>query len=177
MVEADRAIKLWRSLDEMGWEPGGNTEPWTINVLCAFARILKPLIVLESGVYRGYTTRALLTALRENTTYYAVDVNENYLDALPDDPRLHKWSGDILDFLQSDDVPSFDLAFLDDDHHEDHVREEVKRLRLLMEPGGLIFIHDVVGPFGLWRVVEENDGFILDLPILNVAGGLGVIQC
>ena len=70
----------------------------------------------------------------------------------------------------------FDFAFLDDDHTASHVDREIELLKPRMKKGGLICVHDVMGPFGLGGVVSKYHGFNLDLPKIHAGGGLGIIQ-
>ena len=67
------------------------------------------------------------------------------------------------------------FVFLDDDHDAAHVREEIRLAKKLLRPGGIICVHDVVGPFGLGDVVREAGGIVVDTPRFHAAGGLGII--
>lgn len=149
----------------------GSTEPWTVSVLCSLVRVTKPKRLLELGTYKGLTTRELAKAMPPDATLTTVDLKAQHGGF--DDPRVTFVEADALAYIGECPVPDF--VFVDDDHSYDHVAAEVGLLSYVMD-AGLIVLHDVVGPFGLDRIVREHGGFIIEQPLLHVAGGLGVIE-
>lgn len=146
----------------------GSTEPWAVSVLCALARLGRPAKILELGTFEAKTT-AKLAEIAAVTT---VDVEKRW-SSLPHGAVFCE--SDAIHFLQSTGA-IYDFVFVDDDHEAGHVRTEVELLLGgIVRGGGLIVLHDVIGPFGLDRIVYDHDGFIIELPLLHVAGGLGVI--
>ena len=164
----------------------GSCEPWTVNVLTALIQAKKPRYLLETGTFEAMTTERLHFAAPEGSHLISLEIDEK---------RWKKTSQHCIEFvgvtvlhtgaityLQSYTGPLFDFVFLDDDHDAEHVAAELDLLynhatgRGLMRPNGLICVHDVFGPFGLGAVVVARHGFLLDLPKLHAAGGLGLIQ-
>lgn len=149
----------------------GSTEPWTVSVLESLVRIVRPGRLLELGTFEARTTRSLAPLVPHVTT---VDIERRFEGGLP----KNVWfvQADALEFLRRTPDGAFSFAFVDDDHGLEHVRAEVAELRRVVIPGGFIVLHDVIGPFGLEEVVRENDGWIVELPLLHAAGGLGIIR-
>lgn len=166
----------------------GSTEPWTVNVLAALvnATTRGPQHILETGTFEAKTTVRLHFASAEGSTLVSLELDEERWEKASakclDLEGVTILNVDALDFLSSYNGPPFNFVFLDDDHTAEHVAQELDLLYNhatgggLMAPGGLICVHDVVGPFGLGAVVVARHGFLLDLPKLHVAGGLGLIQ-
>lgn len=171
---------------------GGSTEPWTMQVVAALATAADASSVLEIGTYEGYGSAWLMHALASlpsssaGRTFTGLEIDETraaqtrsrlstlYL------PRHIDWrilTTSSLDFLTSPG-PRYDFVWLDGDHDRNVVEKELEALinggRCL--PGGIICVHDVIGPFGLRSLVEEAGGYVLSFPKLHVAGGLGIIQ-
>ena len=80
----------------------------------------------------------------------------------------------VLPLLKEESVG---FAWVDDCHEAPHVAEELRLLKPKMVSGGLICMHDVSGPLGLDTVCRAFGGYVLYLPRLGPAGGLGLIQC
>lgn len=149
---------------------GGSTEPWAASVVAALARVSRATRILELGTYEARTTAGLVEIAPVTT----VDIEQRW-ENLPEGARFIK--SDAVEFLKGCAMGSFDFVFVDDDHSQAHVEEELKLLYGdIVAPGGLIVLHDVIGPFGLEELVTSRGGFVIELPLLHVAGGLGVIQ-
>jgi predicted O-methyltransferase YrrM len=88
---------------------------------------------------------------------------------------IHIIQDDALHFLKETDDDSYDFIFLDDDHEFAHVRDEVHEAKRVLRPGGILAMHDVIGPFALMYCIPEG-GIALDLPRLHSNGGLGIWQ-
>lgn len=154
----------------------GSTEPWTVSVLQALIRLRRPKRLLELGTFEGRTTIAMSAVMPRDATLCTVDIEDHWID-LQIDARTQRYTQDALDFLDSSCDGDHDFVFVDDDHTFAHVKEEVDLLMGgIVSSGGLIVLHDVIGPFGLDEIVRERGGFIIDLPLLHAAGGLGIIE-
>lgn len=165
----------------------GSTEPWTVDVLAALIRAKQPKTLLETGTYLGMTTVALAEAMPGDAAFWTVEQDANRFDhPIPAllAANVSRVQADALTFLRGWPGPKFDFVFLDDDHGAVHVAAEIDTLvdwtkspsEWLVAPRALIAVHDVLGPFHLGAVVAARKGFILDLPLLHKAGGLGLIQ-
>ena len=155
----------------------GSTEPWAVSVLEALVRLRRPMNLLELGTFEGRTTRALASVMPEHARLWTVDITRRHEGF--DDRRITYTEAGAIEWLIHDAPEgAIDFAFVDDDHSLGHVAQEVAILREhVMAPRGLIVLHDVIGPFGLDEIVKAHDGFIVELPLLHAAGGLGIIQC
>jgi len=172
---------------EEAWKEGkylsGSTEPWTQQLIAALAKSIEATRILETGTFLGYTTLWLAVALKKQLGEdgFILSIENDKARARKAEDLLRKFKptfviqADIIDFLQ-DTIQTYDFAFLDDNHEAGHVDKEIELLKPKMKKGGLICVHDVMGPFGLSGVVTKHHGFNLDLPKLHVGGGLGVIQ-
>ena len=167
----------------------GATEPWVQNLLVALLHSLQRESpnVLELGGFQGHTSLVLAQAMTAGT----LTIAEYDPDALD---RAHMITQRLVDariakpviwrVLQSDALlvighcanESLDFVFVDDDHTETHVTEELNALIPNMRADGMICFHDVYGSCELHRVVERAGGYCLKLPMLGPAGGLGILQ-
>lgn len=155
---------------------GGSTEPWAASVIQALIRLSRPRRLLELGTFEGRTTKAITEAMPADAFLSTVDISDRrVIDALP---RSMFYEIDAIEFLKTSAPDDYDFVFVDDDHTIDHVRQEVELLidGGLVSKGGLVVLHDVIGPFGLDSIIYERGGFIIDLPLFHAAGGLGVIE-
>ena len=160
----------------------GSCEPWTVNILTAFVHATKPRYLLETGTFEAKTTVRLHFAAPAGSSLTSLEIDKNRWEKASAewvDLPINFINIDAIDYLSTYTGPHFDFVFLDDDHDAQHVAAELDLLlsRKLVSPGGLICVHDVFGPFGLGAVVVARHGFLLDLPKLHAAGGLGLIQC
>lgn len=190
--EGDRlALAAWDGL-KFAHQPG-STEPWISRLVADFVLASGARNVLETGGYLGDTSVLLLDALMRlgsgRLTVCEIDLERchhisNRLVLTPEQRASRLSSeivvGDVLDFLRRT-RDTFDLCWLDDSHDEAHVREEMALLYPRMRSGGLILLHDVVGMCPgnteeLGRTVEKWGGYVLKLPRLGPAGGLGIVQ-
>lgn len=170
---------------------GGSTEPWTLQAVAALLIANDAVSVLEVGTYEGYGSAWLMHALaslslaHRNFTGLEIDPlraaqTRSRLSTL-DLPQHIDWRVETtssLDFLSDPRCPTYDFVWLDGDHNKVAVEKE---LALLidggrMNPKGIICMHDVTGRFDLGPLCRAAGGYVLDLPKLHVAGGLGIIQ-
>jgi predicted O-methyltransferase YrrM len=167
----------------------GSTEPWTVEVLCALIRAKMPYTLVETGTFEGKTTRRFMEAMtsyapRHGAHLWTVEGDKDRAEAasamltatmLPQGTAAQLVHADALAFLESVSAPMLDFVFLDDDHDAAHVRRELDVVLPKMRPGGIVAMHDVVGPFGLDRVCKSFGGIVLEFERLHIAGGLGLI--
>lgn len=167
----------------------GSTEPWTADLIAALVRATKPANLVETGTFRGLTTKALLDAMstyagEHGSVIRTIDNDADrcrraadWLGSLPfaQGVGYEILCGDALAFLRELPEGSIDFLFLDDTHEASHVHQEVVAGLRALRPRGLMVLHDVIGPYGLDTVVKQYSGVCLDLPRLHVAGGLGLI--
>lgn len=167
----------------------GSTEAYVSALVASLIVALGARTVLETGAFEGATSEFILGALEAlgGGTFVMCEIDAARADALrqrfssplaPVEPVI--WSGDVLAYLRTT-TTMFDVMWLDDDHNERHVRQEIEAMLPRLNPGGLLLLHDVVGqipgnqhPLGF--LVQEFGGSVLDLPRMGPAGGLGLIQ-
>jgi predicted O-methyltransferase YrrM len=186
---AHRAAYPVSSLREE-WDLGnyltGCTEPWIVEVLAALMKASNAKTILECGGYLGTTSAWLALTLQQmggGTLHIAEWEAER---ALACDKRLSElslhdvtwrvWHDDVFNVIAAQPDESIDFAWVDDNHTQFHVDQELTILIPKMRRGGLITGHDVWGTTDLQEVFAKHGGYSLDLPRLGVAGGLGVLQ-
>jgi predicted O-methyltransferase YrrM len=165
----------------------GDTEPWCSRLVADLVVASGARSVLETGGFRGTTSLWLADALVRlgGGRLWVCEIDPVRASVIQDRLRAMRvrckklessiWAGDVMEFLRQTEG-GFDVAFVDDDHSERHVREELQLLYPKMRRGGLIVLHDVWGSCDLQKVCAEFGGYSLDLPRLGPAGGLGLIQ-
>lgn len=170
----------------LGAYKSGSTEPWATAVIASVIRAKKPSIVIETGTFEGLGTLVLLEAMNTYaperlSRLYTVEMDGSRLDAAWEKFTPYAGAvdiqgvrGDALLFLQTFGGQA-DVIFLDDDHTQGHVAEEIAAALKILRPGGVVFVHDVVGVFGLGEIVRGFGGVVLDLPRLHLSGGLGIL--
>jgi predicted O-methyltransferase YrrM len=177
-------------IDPLEVYKAGSCEPWTVEVLCALVRARMPHILIETGTFEGRTTLKLTEAMasyaqRHGSHLFTVECDKARADAfipqlrqtlMPAGAAAELVHAEALAFFQSITSPMLDFVFLDDDHDPGHVRHELDVVMPLMRPGGIVAMHDVVGPFGLDRVCKSFGGVVLEFERLHIAGGLGIIS-
>lgn len=189
-----REMKEWdwrQSSAVLSWYQHGATEPWTAAVVRELTRAKlwdgpRNCRVLETGTFKGTTTRELMEAMTGivGAELYSVEMDDQRrVEALawlgPWKPRtltLHLMNGDALSRIREFPDAWFDVAWVDDDHVYDHVFQEIDNLIPRMKPGGIIMMHDVMGVFKLNQVVDYFGGISLDIPRMHAGGGIGLIQ-
>lgn len=138
-------------------------------------------LILEVGVYKGRSTRALLDNC--NGTVYAVDplkgpyYNDNYsrtelvLDGSEYDEFIQNtkdcnnlifYRGKLSDFIKTNNVPKFDMIFIDGDHHYEYVFNDIYQSLKLIKSGGLLCGHDYTQDQwpGVKKAVDECLGSV-----------------
>ena len=110
----------------------------------AFARILKPNIIVETGVDKGLGSLILCAALLRNQaegysgTYFGTDINSNagFLFCDPYKTVGRILYGDSIKSLNS--IPRIDLFINDSDHSADYERREYEAIAAKLSPKAII---------------------------------------
>jgi len=110
----------------------------------AFVRMLKPRVVVETGVDKGLGSVVLCAALMRNQAegfpgqYFGTDINPDagFLLAEPYNRVGKILYGDSIQSLQS--ILSIDLFVNDSDHSAQYERQEYETIASKLSPGGLI---------------------------------------
>lgn len=181
--EIGRAVNIADG-NSWGVNPGDRRALWH------FAFWMRPKRVLEIGTNVGASTCHLAAAYKRYgngggseypiTTVDIVDVNDGIdgywrkyglersprgaLSELGCDALVKFVVGDSVEFMNSD-AQTYDLIFLDGDHSAFKVYEEVSTALRLLNPSGLILLHDYFpNNRALW-----NDGAVVPGPHLAVS--------
>lgn len=186
-AEAERLVQAAGMPHSLG--EAGNTEPHITALVVALLKASGFRTVLETGAFQGSTSLALLEALDDlgGGVLTVCELDPDRADFV--DRRLREandlltsevhWAvraEDALTVIRGLADQSLGVAWIDDDHQQAHVAEEIEALLPKMLPGGLLLFHDVHGVCDLKVVVEGYGGYALDFPRFGPAGGLGVIQ-
>ena len=170
----------------------GGVNPGDRRALFYLVTALRPRFVLEVGTHIGASTLYIAQALKTTgieatvTTVDVVDVNaangpwqqvgvprspESNAQILGCRDRINFRAQSSLAFMH-ETTQRFDLIFLDGDHSANAVYQEVSAGLRLLNPGGVILLHDyypdarqmypdgtiIFGPFqALTRIGREND--------------------
>ena len=104
----------------------------------------------EIGASMGQSTDWLLR-FKDVSAYSIIDpcLDADLISKYADDPRVKVHKGNSLDVLPNI-REVYDCILIDGDHNWYTVYNELRliRLRGLLSPGGMIFLHDVGWPFG-----------------------------
>lgn len=127
------------------------------NVLYTIVKINKPQIIIETGVFWGYSSAHILQALNENNNgfLYSIDLTPERLSkygyksgvVVPEDLK-NKWklligkSENILPQLL-DDLEKIDIFIHDSLHTYEHMLFEYQTAYPYLNEGGLLISHDV----------------------------------
>jgi predicted O-methyltransferase YrrM len=164
----------------------GATEPWTVHLMQAYIVAAEPKVVIETGSFSGETTIALgeaLASVEGIALLYTVEADAarsaHVKQLMENRPFIgvgvNVVHSDALEFLRSVPAESVDMIFLDDDHKQPHVRQELLEARRILRPGGVCFVHDVMAVFNLAPAIREFGGVCLSLRRWHPSGGLGII--
>jgi methyltransferase family protein len=128
----------------------------------AFARILKPRVVVETGVDKGLGSVVLCAALMRNQAegfpgqYFGTDINPDagFLLAEPYNSVGRILYGDSIQSLQN--IPSIDFFVNDSDHSSEYERREYETIASKLSEDGVILgdnchCNDVLADFSAKR--------------------------
>lgn len=155
------------------WDTGGWHNPIVDNQLdyasvelevgrffYAFVLLTQPRTILETGVYKGYSTCNMASALRLLN-------NEGHIYCIDPMQTCHLWentelegmiswipklSQESLDILKD---KKFDLLVLDSDHSYDTVMWELMNFEKMLNEGGHILMHDSIIFDGVGAAVKQ----------------------
>ncbi len=126
----------------------------------AFVLLTQPRTILETGVYKGYSTCSMASALR-------LLKNEGHIYCIDPMRTSHLWEGTQLDSLitwipklsqESIDLlkdKKFDLLVLDSDHSYDTAMWELINFEKMLNSGGHILMHDSIFFDGVGAAVKQ----------------------
>ena len=126
----------------------------------AFFQMLQPKMVLETGVFNGYSTSCIAAALKDLN-------NEGHIFGIDPAHMLHLWENTDLKSLitwiptlSQDAIPfiedkKFDLLVLDSDHSYKTVMWELINFEKYLEVGGYILMHDSLFFDGVGAAVKQ----------------------
>ncbi len=123
--------------------------------------------VLELGVYRGYSTKALLQAVVEiGGKMTSVDILNL--------PKIQTWVKDkgfdsYWTFIQNNDLmidweEGIDLLFIDSSHKLQHTKDELLKFVPFVKHGGYIIMHDFNHPKHLKAINQAVDEYFVKDP-------------
>jgi predicted O-methyltransferase YrrM len=119
----------------------GSWGDWHIQFIVLIARILRPKVYVELGIYQGDLFNKLLPYCDK---MYAVDINNyssNYIKNSGKVEFFHGSSSSFIEVIQSNKV-KIDLLFIDADHSMDAVLQDFYNYFPYVNKNGLILVHD-----------------------------------
>ena len=141
----------------------GGLSPDDQRLLCNIINVFNPKKVLEIGTHIGSSTVSIALAMHEKNTEYFIktvdlkDVNDeikkpwldfksnnsprNNLKFLNVDKFVEFKKSDSLNFLK-EETEKYDFIFLDGSHRADYVYKELALASQLLNPNGVILLHD-----------------------------------
>lgn len=131
----------------------------------AIARILKPVSVLEAGVYHGYSLMAFLDGHPEIREIVGLDdescaagsqssAEENLRTGSGYIGKLFLPKGDVLDGFSDLGDSLFDLVHLDASDQCDEVKFQIAEGWRCLKPGGVLLV-DLAGVPSVWKAIQE----------------------
>lgn len=148
------------TINNYGTEFAIKTESYDLSeyhrALYTMIRILKPEIVIETGVFEGHSSLSILSALKENTKgfLYSIDLPSPDLPSgkvpgwiVPEHLRK-RWdlrAGNSSDLLPTllEEVKDVDIFLHDSEHSYENMYWEYKTAWTHLRKGGLLLSHDV----------------------------------
>jgi cephalosporin hydroxylase len=143
-------------------EHGAIQRTWELQALLAEVRALRPRMVVEIGTHRGGTLACWAAVAHPNAHLVSIDVPslEDGLGTTDSDlarlrgliaphQRLHAIRGDsharatYEQLLRVLDDEAVDLLWIDGDHSDSGVRQDVRVYAPLVRVGGLVALHDI----------------------------------
>lgn len=125
-------------------------------LMYALVRLLRPSVVLETGVANGHSSALILNALRKNGCgeLHSIDVSNDVGDLIVDKRR---WRLHILDLSSLKksfaaivtELPVIDLMVHDSDHSYQWMRHELETVLPKMSPRGVLACDDANICYGM----------------------------
>lgn len=152
-----------------------------VELLYALARIIKPRVVLETGVGSGISSAFILKALELNGSgdLFSIDLpDEGGLSgwAVPDELRknwhLHIGSSSLLLKPLLEKISPVDIFIHDSDHSHENMRYEFSTVWPFLRSGGLFLAHDVGRNSALFDFCKEIGFSWTKIRTYPVLGGL-----
>lgn len=175
----EERAELFRAAD------GGSTEYEYLNLIHALTLAAKPLLVLETGTFRGYGTLAIASALHLNGMGQLITVDMG--ECREAKGLLQKYGLNMVQCVQSDSVKfcaqwtgePFNLVFHDSGMSVRHRECDLLHRRAKLAPGALAIFHDASplrhGMDCSWEMLTYLDQHSSGLK-LNLSRGLRVLQ-
>src|SRR5215467_7589649 len=152
-----------------GW---GDGEPGFVRAIWHIVRHLRPVRIVETGVARGFTSRAILEALQQNGAghLWSIDLPpalkpelHGQVGAAVPDRLRHRWSyikGSSVQRLPGllSQLGQIDLFVHDSRHTERNVRFELDRAWAALRPGGVLVVDDVDANWGFRSFTQGFPG-------------------
>lgn len=142
---------LWHGDDAM------STEIEVGDFLYTFVRAVKPVTVLETGTWKGFSTCRIVAGLFLNSfgTVTTIDkIDQKFIPFVLNQEEISKHRngldtyekiiGDVLDVLPKliEDNRQFDMIFCDDLHEGEHLKKELTFFEKLISKPGYLLFHD-----------------------------------
>jgi Methyltransferase domain len=125
-------------------------------LMYALVRLLRPSVVLETGVANGHSSALMLNALAENGCgeLHSVDVSDNVGNLVVDKRRWHLHLLNFSSLKQSlaaivAQLPTIDLMVHDSDHSYQWMRYELETVFPRMSPRGVFACDDANICYGM----------------------------
>jgi len=135
----------------------------------------KPEVIFEIGVCRGYSTKTVLSALKENKKgkLYSCDV-KNRLSSVPDNLKEYWDFKQIssLEYHKEWKLP-IDILIIDGNHEYKIAKADFENYEKFVKKGGYIFFHDTISWEGSKKFFQEIEYPKIEFPWCD---GLGLIQ-
>lgn len=111
-------------------------------VIALFAKILKPKVYVELGVYQCLIVNKMIPLVSE--AIYAVDIKEEAGHFLKKNKKAHFFKGTTDDFAKELVAKKIqiDMLFIDADHKKQSVLDDFRNYFPLVKDDGIIFLHD-----------------------------------
>lgn len=176
--EGYRAALLERySAVTLAYDAAFAIEEGSAFLVYALVRLLRPSVVLETGVANGHSSALILDALRENGCgeLHSIDVS-NDVGNLVFDKR--KWQLHLLDLSNLkksfaaivEQLPAIDLMIHDSDHSYQWMKYELETVFPRMSPQGILACDDANISYGMidfcaahnmkpWLLMEKRKVF------------------